>query len=468
MKITKEQFKGIVKEVMIDESEYQEFFKRALEKAGKSIPDMSDEEKKAFFNKIDAAWDGKGEKKNEGNAFGAAVTKAKEEGDDEFEVDGEKFKVESVNESRESDIIAKIEKLRVASNAGKITGDQFLDKFFPLWKELKSMKKESIDEAMASGAWVGIEKTPKGPKLVKTFKSGNEAKAWVMKSPGGHSIMTKKQWDVSEGTSVNEAKYPTSLYVNSIIYGQGFTGLKGIEGGKYYKVVEMDDTTATLAPCDQKGKITGSKKVRHKLSSLEGGIKTAKRGDENGIVIESVNEASKKPTIKVVNKLKNEQGIQIVVTKTTKGDTMYGGFVVRGKLQKVIPVGANNSKEGVQKRALQIWDEFGKQLGESVNEAGNDGFNWPPVLDKFKGKEIDKVEAEYKASLDKSSAILDKQRQLIRTTLGNKFEFPWENYDKWPAKLKAEVQKLNSQIDKEREKQPAMFKKLMQARGTWR
>jgi predicted nucleic acid-binding Zn-ribbon protein len=57
---------------------------------------------------------------------------------------------------------------------------------------------------------------------------------------------------------------------------------------------------------------------------------------------------------------------------------------------------------------------------------------------------------------------------LIRTTLGNKFEFPWENYDKWPAKLKAEVQKLNSQIDKEREKQPAMFKKLMQARGTWR
>jgi hypothetical protein len=218
--------------------------------------------------------------------------------------------------------------------------------------------------------------------LVKTFKSGNEAKAWVMKSPGGHSIMTKKQWDVSEGTSVNEA--------------------------------------------------------------------------------------SKKPTIKVVNKLKNEEGIQIVVTKTTKGETMYGGFVVRGKLQKVIPVGANNSKEGVQKRALQIWDEFGKQLGESVNEAGDDRFDWPPVLDKFKGKEIDKLEADYKASLAKSSAILDKQRQLIRTTLGNKFEFPWENYDKWPAKLKAEVQKLNSQIDKEREKHPAMFKKLMQARGTWR
>jgi len=88
----------------------------------------------------------------------------------------------------------------------------------------------------------------------------------------------------------NEAKYPTNLYVNSIIYGQGFTGLKGIEGGKYYKVVKMDDTTATLVPSDQKGKITGSEKIIHKLSSLENAIKTAKRGDENGIVTESVNE----------------------------------------------------------------------------------------------------------------------------------------------------------------------------------
>jgi hypothetical protein len=280
MKITKEQFKDIVREVMIDESEYQEFFKRALEKAGKSIPDMSDEEKKAFFNKIDAAWDAKGEKNEEltGNQH-------------KLDVDGD-------GEIEASDL--------AALRAGK----------------------------------------------------------------------------------TNEAKYPTSLYVNSIIYGQGFTGLKGIEGGKYYKVVEMDDTTATLAPCDQKGKITGSKKVRHKLSSLEGGIKTAKRGDENGIVI------------------------------------------------------------------------------ESVNEAGDERFDWPPVLDKFNTKEIQKLEVDYRASLDKSSAILKKQWELINK--GYPSKFPWENYDKWPSKLKAEVEKLSKELEKSREKQPEMFKKLMQARGTWR
>ena len=65
MKITREALKTIVKETMIEESEYQEFFKRALEKAGKSIPSMSDEEKKAFFNKIEKTWKGKGAKKEE-------------------------------------------------------------------------------------------------------------------------------------------------------------------------------------------------------------------------------------------------------------------------------------------------------------------------------------------------------------------------------------------------------------------
>jgi hypothetical protein len=65
MKITKERLKELVKEVMTEESEYQAFFQKALDKAGKGINDMSDDEKKAFFNKIDAAWNGKGEKNEE-------------------------------------------------------------------------------------------------------------------------------------------------------------------------------------------------------------------------------------------------------------------------------------------------------------------------------------------------------------------------------------------------------------------
>jgi hypothetical protein len=102
MSITKDTIKETIKTIMAEEGDYKAFFKKALEKAGKSIPSMSDEEKKEFFNKIDAAWDGKGEK-NEGNAFGAAVTKAKEKGEDEFEVDGKTYKVESVNEAKKTD-----------------------------------------------------------------------------------------------------------------------------------------------------------------------------------------------------------------------------------------------------------------------------------------------------------------------------------------------------------------------------
>ncbi len=94
--ITKSRLKELVKEVMVEEADYQTFFKKALEKAGKGINDMSDDEKKSFFNKVDTAWNGKGEK-NEGNAFGAAVSKAKQDGDDEFKVGGEEYKVESIS-----------------------------------------------------------------------------------------------------------------------------------------------------------------------------------------------------------------------------------------------------------------------------------------------------------------------------------------------------------------------------------
>jgi hypothetical protein len=65
MKITKERLKELVKEVMTEESEYQAFFQKALDKAGKGINDMNDDEKKTFFNKIDTAWNGKGEKNEE-------------------------------------------------------------------------------------------------------------------------------------------------------------------------------------------------------------------------------------------------------------------------------------------------------------------------------------------------------------------------------------------------------------------
>jgi hypothetical protein len=60
--LKREALKSIVKEVMKEEAEYQKFFQKVMDKAGKSIPSMSDDEKKAFFNKVDSAWSARGEK----------------------------------------------------------------------------------------------------------------------------------------------------------------------------------------------------------------------------------------------------------------------------------------------------------------------------------------------------------------------------------------------------------------------
>lgn len=108
--ISRARLKEIVKEVMTEESEYQTFFKKALEKAGKSITQMSDDEKKKFFNKIDAAWSGRGEKNEElvGNQHKIDV-----DNDGEIEASdlaalraGDK-KEESVNEIEYKDAVEK-------------------------------------------------------------------------------------------------------------------------------------------------------------------------------------------------------------------------------------------------------------------------------------------------------------------------------------------------------------------------
>jgi len=218
MKITREQLRSIVGEVLQEEKDYQSFFQAMLKKHGVSSPDefKSDEEKKAFFNKVEDTWKGVSERlqsikedeltakqqkidlnkngKVDGDDLsklrGGAKTEAelsaaqqkidlnkngKVDGDDLSKLragaktEGEEqlpqtkilskegetlvksgagnmYNISKVNESKESDILAKIEKLRLDAEAGKIkTLDQFLDKFKPLQKQLKSLG-ESVNE----------------------------------------------------------------------------------------------------------------------------------------------------------------------------------------------------------------------------------------------------------------------------------------------------------------------------------
>ena len=55
------QLKELIRQVVKEENDYQQLFKHMLDRTGKSISDMSDEEKKKFFNAVDKAAKAKSE-----------------------------------------------------------------------------------------------------------------------------------------------------------------------------------------------------------------------------------------------------------------------------------------------------------------------------------------------------------------------------------------------------------------------
>ena len=55
------ELKELIRQVVKEEADYQQLFKHMLDKTGKSITDMSDEDKKKFFNAVDTAYKAKSE-----------------------------------------------------------------------------------------------------------------------------------------------------------------------------------------------------------------------------------------------------------------------------------------------------------------------------------------------------------------------------------------------------------------------
>jgi hypothetical protein len=51
----------LIREVIAEENDYQQLFKTMLDKTGKDINSMSDEEKKKFFSAVDKAYKAKTE-----------------------------------------------------------------------------------------------------------------------------------------------------------------------------------------------------------------------------------------------------------------------------------------------------------------------------------------------------------------------------------------------------------------------
>ncbi len=120
------------------ETEAKRFVELLANYSATAVAELDETKRLEFFTAL------VGETKDmetEGNAFGAAVKKAKEEGEDEFEVDGETFKVESAtNEGRA--FIAAVNKAR---EAGEKTFE-FNGKTYDV-KKAKAVNETEVSEA---------------------------------------------------------------------------------------------------------------------------------------------------------------------------------------------------------------------------------------------------------------------------------------------------------------------------------
>ena len=82
------QLREFVKQVVREEQDYQQLFKHMLDKYGKSIADMSDDEKKKFFSAVDTAYKAKSEGRLRGyneSELTAGQKKIDVDGDGEIE-----------------------------------------------------------------------------------------------------------------------------------------------------------------------------------------------------------------------------------------------------------------------------------------------------------------------------------------------------------------------------------------------
>jgi hypothetical protein len=82
------ELKELIRQVVKEESDYQQLFKHMLDRTGKSIPDMSDAEKVKFFTAVDKATKAKSEGKLTGYneaELSAGQKKIDVDGDGEIE-----------------------------------------------------------------------------------------------------------------------------------------------------------------------------------------------------------------------------------------------------------------------------------------------------------------------------------------------------------------------------------------------
>ena len=373
MKNIKETIKSIVKE----ESEYEVFFRKALDKAGKKITDMNDDEKKAFFTKIDTAWTGKGEK-NEGNAFGAERAKAIAKGDDSFKVDGKPFKVTGVDaEDKE--------------NAEKFSNESIVnEQSDPL--ELKGIK---INKKSPITFVLEVSFVINGDVAVSYLTTGTQQDAQKLKS--------KLEKAFEAGKIVSPSGIGYYAYNESVINEEKYTVIdpKGNQMG-------ASDKGQAVAIAKKKGGekegyfVVSNKnalKARRALEKFKGDFKNPKLKDMMADLfyesVESVNEA----TLEQGTKLrydKNSNVVDYVVDKKYTGRDGFPKYILKvvKSNTKNIKVGSTIEYDDARLTGLIRNRVMSFVKNESVNE------DFQPVILKLGNPKLLKVGEEITINTD--------------------------------------------------------------------
>lgn len=170
----------VAKKTIDESTEYQNKVKAHMAKKGiKSLGDLSPEEKKKFFNDLDAAHKAKNE---EVKAKGKEVEDDEEEGDDkEMRKNGKKKEIE------ESDLPSSKEKQKTVMVKHKTSGKELkiqasaLDKYKGMGYEVMKEEVEQTDEAVVKGKGYdnpdNERKAPEGKVPMTSLHPGHNDKA---------------------------------------------------------------------------------------------------------------------------------------------------------------------------------------------------------------------------------------------------------------------------------------------------
>ena len=414
MKITRENLKNIVREAMVEESSYQAFFKKALEKTGKSIPDMSDEEKKAFFNKIDSAWKGKGEKKesvDEIEEEAVVVSKRTPSGNIVS-----KLKEESVNEGTKPKFkvgdMVKYKGAKISAKVLKVMPTNWENGYLIQFQDTK--KKEEAGESSLVSESVNEESINEGTDIylnkriqITKFAGQNgqmvQINAPKYQTAGDHIAMSKDEFirmlknsskilnQLKESNeSVNEAATDRDFEkVYSIFDKKDYFGIKGSIKtmlGNWQRALDKGDKGAQqYSKEDIIKNVTDTTKARAKHTYDE-----------------LVNAINKKDIKSLKSKLRHDQPFSLTVFAQVTG--------------KKLPKSTRDIHSFLDNEFMN--ESVNERIGSDKGEVGNANFkNRLAALKKSQGiNKGDKVVVNYPTLIKPLKGIV---AQILKSTNGN-------------------------------------------------